>query len=145
VALSDFTPTPEQIAAVNRARAEDARGNPVGTFDSTTRPTDDDVEVLADLAAEWVADQLGIDDVTAEFQPRAQRIAAMYAAAAVEAGAHEPRQQLIDMWTKQAETAVTALGARIREVGAGDQEGPVDDEVRPAYSFPAPCPLPEVF
>jgi hypothetical protein len=43
-------PTVDQVALLLRARTKDSQGNEVGTFDSDTRPTDDQVEEQIDAA-----------------------------------------------------------------------------------------------
>lgn len=135
-------PDPDEIGSINRARTEDARGNALGTFTSATDPTDSDVAILAALAAGQVADTLG-DDLSQEFVERARGAAAFYAAALVEQGAHEPRLQLIDQWTKIADARVAAI-AKLMASGAPDgQDGPQDAGL-PVYSFPVVC-IPPVF
>lgn len=136
-----LVPSLEEIAAINLSRTEDSRGNPLGTFTTATTPAAVIVTVLAQTAADKVADRLG-PDIPDAFLGRAQSTAALYAAALVEGTAHEPRQALIDMWEKIADNALDALAARIEEVGGGGEEGPSDDALLPLYSFPCAEPLP---
>lgn len=145
-APSSLVPTLEQVGTINRARTIPVGmdSTPLGTFTDSTRPTGDEVLVLTQLAANQVEDQLG-NAIPDEFLGRAADIAALYAAALVESATDDPRDKQIDQWTKLADDHSTMLGARIKEVGAGGEEGPTDDQLLPVYSFPAICPLPEQF
>jgi hypothetical protein len=141
---SSATPTLDQVAAINLARTDDGHGDTAGMFNATTRPTDTAATALNAIATDQVADTLGAT-IDSRFFSRAQGAAALYAAALVESTASAPREALMKLWTDMADARVEKLAVEIEQVGAGDQEGPSDDEVMPVYAFPVVCPLPEVF
>jgi hypothetical protein len=60
-------PTPDDVAALLRARTKDADGHELGVFTDTTRPTADQVDELIALAYGDVSSQTGayLDDRTA--------------------------------------------------------------------------------
>lgn len=136
-------PTLEEIGTINRARTmDDETGDTTGTFSAGTRPTADEAADLAVTAADKVANRLGVT-IPAQFYDRARAAAALYGAALVEGGAHEPREGLMKFWTDMADEAVDALATAIADVGAGGEEGPGDDQpAGPLFSFPAADPLP---
>jgi hypothetical protein len=76
-------PTPDDVAALLRARTKDADGHELGVFTDTTRPTADQVDELIALAYGDVSSQTGayLDDRTA---PAAQSMVALRAAMFVE-------------------------------------------------------------
>lgn len=138
-------PDVTEVGVINRARTATINGGRVlGTFTEDTRPTTQEVQILAGLAAGRVADTLG-HVINENFVERARGAAAFYAAALVEGGAEEPRDRLIDQWTKAGDDRVAAIAKAMEQYGAGDDEGPSDAELMPVYSFPAACPLPRVF
>jgi cytosine/adenosine deaminase-related metal-dependent hydrolase len=64
--MNDYTsivPTVDDIALQIITRTVDKGGTVVGTFDSSTSPTDDQALALAAQAAQEVMSQLGIEDV----------------------------------------------------------------------------------
>lgn len=130
-----LTPSMEEIGALNRFRTMVPGGEMTGTFNDQTSPPGDDVETIALMARDQVADTLGTD-IPAELVGRVRGAAALVAAAEVEIGAAEPRQVVIDSLTKRADDRIAALAKEIREIGIGDKAGPGDDEVLPMYSFP---------
>lgn len=142
--MADITPTLPEIGAIIRSRTEGLRaGSPTGTFTDSTTPTAAEVTILAQLAADQVADTLG-NNIPDEFADRARGAATLYGGALVEGGASSPRTELIKLWTGMADARVKALAIEIEEVGAGGQEGPSDDGLMPVYSFPVDC-SPRIF
>lgn len=53
-------PTATDVAALLRARTKDLTGQEIGTFDTNTRPTGDEVDVLIQLAYAEVTNQSGV-------------------------------------------------------------------------------------
>lgn len=135
-------PTFAEVAAINRARAEDSRGIGQQTFNDDTIPTGDEVDLLVHLAAKWVFDTLG-PNVPSDFLDRARATAAFKAAEFVEGGAHEPREGLMKLWADTAQAGLDSIAKRMEEIGAGGEEGPSDDAQGVLYSFPCAEPLPE--
>lgn len=142
--FATVVPTFAEVAAINRARSEDSRGIGQQTFNDETIPTGTEVDLLVHLAAKWVFDTLG-SDVPEAFLDRSRASAAFKAAEFVEGAAHQPRESLMKLWAETADAGIAAIAKRMEEVGAGDKEGPTDDELLPVYSFPVACPLPEIF
>lgn len=59
---SDWTPTPDQVGSILRARTKDANGVEVGTFTDTTRPNLVEVFDLIESAAQDVVTALRLMD-----------------------------------------------------------------------------------
>jgi hypothetical protein len=76
-------PTVEQVASLIRARTKDSNGLEVGTFDSDTRPTADQVEQLIDQSVAIVAMQLP-PSIPADLAASAAAVVALDAACRVE-------------------------------------------------------------
>lgn len=74
MALSDFTPTVDQVAALLRARTRDENGVELGTFNEHTRPTGTEAATLIAMAAQQVAAVIGTDPVTLVATERAQEV-----------------------------------------------------------------------
>jgi len=79
----EWKPSVADVAAHIRARTKDAGGNEVGTFDETTRPTGDEVELLIDKAVRRVQTQVG-EPCNETLREDAGAAAALYAAMLVE-------------------------------------------------------------
>lgn len=142
--LDSVTPSLEEIAAINRARTDDGKGDTLGTFTTATRPTGDDVDIIRGVAAGQVATRLG-NDIPDEFHDRARGAAALIGAALVEGSARDPREQLMKQWTDMADLAIKQLAKEIANVGAGGEDGPTDDMPLASYYFPDFVPLPDAF
>jgi hypothetical protein len=77
-----YTPTVQEVARYLRARTRAPSGAEVGTFDSTTVPTDEQVEALIDLAVPFVAGMVG--DVPKPCEQGARSLVALKAAEMIE-------------------------------------------------------------
>jgi hypothetical protein len=82
VAALAYTPSVQDVARYLRARTRGPDGSEVGTFDSTTVPTDDQVEAIIDLAMPIVSGMLGLVPATCEVGARS--LAALKAAEMIE-------------------------------------------------------------
>lgn len=80
---SDWTPTVDDVGAILRARTKDVNGNEVGTFNTDTRPTGDEVTLLIPLGVSAVSNSVGAD-IPMPCQVDARYLAALRVAMAVE-------------------------------------------------------------
>lgn len=141
--LDSVVPSLEEIAAINRARTDDGKGDTLGTFTTATRPTGEDVDIIRGLARDQIATRLG-NNIPDEFHDRARGAAALIGAALVEGSTRDPREQLMKQWTDMADLAIKQLAKEITDVAGGGEDGPGDDEgaQTPLYTFPPALPLP---
>lgn len=77
-----YTPSVQEVARHLRARTRSLTGAEVGTFDSTTVPTEEQVEAIIDMAMPFVSGMLG--PVPTSCEAGAQALAALKAAEMVE-------------------------------------------------------------
>lgn len=144
VALPDWAPSLVQVAVYvpHRTLAVDAATNTAGedvyrsTFDTTTRPTSDQVSRLVADGTSWVTARLVPLNTASE--PAAAVCAALYAAAAVERGWPDDAQALqrANDLEKRLDTLVSALAASNADANDADS---VDypPTALPVWSFPA--------
>jgi hypothetical protein len=83
-------PTVDDVGALLTARTVDERGNELGTFTGSTRPTNLQVDALIDMAVADLGSRIGVD-IPAAYWDEARRIAALQAAALVESS-FSPRE-----------------------------------------------------
>lgn len=81
--VDDFTPSPQDVAAIDLARTADSLGNLTGTFNEDTRPTNDQAALIIDNAVKYVAPMIGTD-IPSVVWDKAQNVIALYAAALIE-------------------------------------------------------------
>lgn len=113
--MEDWTPSLDDVGAVLRARTVDDFGHELGTFNSGTRPTGDQVLTFVDTAVADVRSEAG--KIPSKEQPLARRVAAIGAALQVElsffpeevATGQSPYAQLERMYEKLLARLVTAI------------------------------------
>lgn len=136
----DWAPTVAQVGAVLRSRTTDANGVEQGTFTATTRPTEDQAElIIADVVQDVVA-VLGFT-LPDRIAPLGTAVAALGAAALIEltywpeqvASGKSPYEQLNERYEKQLQRARVAL-TQIDASGEIDAE--VGDVLLPVGNFP---------
>lgn len=81
---AEWAPTVDDVAALVRVRTKPADGQvPLGTFNTSTRPTEFQVETLITQAVGYVQSIIGTD-LDEDLYDRAGNVAALYAAMLVE-------------------------------------------------------------
>lgn len=116
--------TPDDVAALLRARTKDANGVELGAWSDVTRPTLDDVQSLLDLAAGQITGPTGPGDTCAPLC----RAAIAYQAACLVELSYFPEQVRSDRspygeLKDLLDQAVTSLSACVTSGGADGQGG----------------------
>lgn len=132
---SDYTPVSADVANVLRARTRDATGTEQGVFSAETRPTADNVDALAVMAAETVAGRHGAD-LDEVVWPAASWLATLETALLIELSYfpeqvnsnRSPYEHLLDLRDRAEASLVEALG-RVASGGV-DPDNPL-----PEYTF----------
>lgn len=129
--VADYIPARTLVGAV------DGYGNPIDTFDSTTRPTGDMVARIITAAVAWVQAKTG--PVDASLDDLARSVAAKYAASQVELTYPDNGNDLntAQQLYQQAVAARDDLWRANEAVTGEDPEDPAA-QVMPVYSFPPP-------
>lgn len=84
-------PSVNDVGVLLRARTVDQDGNEIGTFDATTRPTNEQVETYIDHAIDEIVTRVGTSTFREEYSSNASNLAAIRAAMTVELS-HYPEQ-----------------------------------------------------
>lgn len=135
---ANWKPDVDMVASFLRARTRDDEGVEVGTFNSDTRPTDEQVTSIIDTAAADMAGCSG-DWIPDSLDPKSQGVIALRAAMIVELSYwpeqistdQSPYAQLKELYD-EGRVELCALTASYRppdSPGATDEEGP------PLFSF----------
>lgn len=140
---AQWSPTVQDVANILRARTASRNGGEVGTFDSTTRPTDVEVQAIIDNAYSDVVDAIGqITDVPPNLVNSASSLVTIGAAMMVELS-YFPEQ------VSSARSPYTALAAQYKDkllrlqnaiVSVGGNR-PTNEYQAPAGAFGGP-PIP---
>ena len=134
-----FYPDVAAVGAILASRTVDTSGMELGTFTEDTRPTDAQVDILIDNAAQMVISKIG-DQIPESIEPIAQTTIAIRAAMFVEL-TYFPEQMkndksaylnLKEMFDEQ----MALLSAAYANVVAGGTLGSNPDAY-PSYGFPA--------
>lgn len=139
--VSDYIPSVQEVATLLRARTRDANGNYVGTFDSTTLPTDTDATGLIELASDDVGEAIG-PDIDTEFWDAAKVLVIYLAAANIELS-YYPEQAAANnsMYDKLMERYNAKLEALSENI-ASEEESQIGDgdyvSSAPSGGFPMP-------
>lgn len=151
---SDYTPTVAEVAALLRARTRDSVGNEVGTFNSSTSPTDTEATSIIASVVGSLSGALGADipdapdrdgggDVDA-LRDSAKYLATLKAAMLIELS-YFPEQIGTDRspynaYKEMYDTDLPGLLEGISEARGGGGDGPGDavgsGSQLPSYSFP---------
>jgi hypothetical protein len=128
--IEPFLPTPDDVAAVLRARTRDDTGTELGTWTSATRPTDAEVERLIAMAAGEISDADGPGEMCAG----RCRTAVIYRTACLIELSYFPEQVRSDRspYTELKELADAALEALHTCISSGSADGGVGGV---GYSF----------
>lgn len=145
----EWAPTVADIAAMIRARTKNAFGaEEEGTFTETTRPTEEQVQLIIDKAANHVASRLGVtaerDICTEELKGAATDVVALRAAMRVELSYFPEQtgtdQSAYDRYKEQYDEDLAALMEGVSEQcgvsGGGESVG--GKGTSPRAGFPAP-------
>lgn len=120
-ASDDYAVMRAGVGALLRARTKIPNGGELGTFTDKTRPTAVQVDVLIDQAIEDVVAQIGVPEVGAALEEKAQRAAALYAAVLVEASFYPEQvasgRSPADLYEKLYENRMKALVAYVAQGG----------------------------
>jgi len=138
-----FTPTVSEVAAILRARTKDTFGNEVGTFNSNTRPTGNEVLLLIEKAQSFVLSRAD-DDIPEGGWDIARDLISLGAAMLVEMSyfseqvgtdrtAYEEMERMFD---KQWDALIGAIEREKAEVVDGADAPP-----NIAFGFPTAEPL----
>lgn len=148
---SDFTPTVDMVGAILRARTKTAGGSEVGTFNSETRPTDVEVQDLAQTAVADLMDAVGPDIADAPgddpdaYRNGAKRLAALGTAMLVEltywpeqvATGRSPYAQLKTLYDDRLKRLVGLLFPGSGDAGSGGAgAGPGAEALPSGGGFP---------
>jgi hypothetical protein len=143
----EWTPNRQRVASYVPSRplvpAADGSNTDLQTWDSSTRPTGGQVDVIIMDAVNWVLDATGELDST--LYQSANAVAAIRAAAFIELGYPERNDPMkstanttSDRLFKQAELMLAALVARNKALTGADGDDPEPVfEIAPMWSFPA--------
>ena len=134
-----WAPTVQDIANILRARTVSKNGGEVGTFDSTTRPTDADVTGLIAQACNDIIDAIGNTEVPTDSVGNASSLAAIGASMMVEisyfpeqvGSARSPYKQLSDQYAAK---LLRLQNVVVSEGGAR----PTNEYQNPAGAFGGP-------
>lgn len=139
--VADWTPLVEDVAALLRARTIDNNGAEVGTFNTDTRPTDTEADVVIAHAVDEISARVGLE-IPEIVWPIAKRAASLRAAMLIELSywpeqvrsQKSPYEHYRDMYNDQ----IKAVEKAVKEAGSGDPEevGSVDDAAMPSFGFP---------
>ena len=134
----------DAVGTLLRARTRDTQGNEVGTFNTDTRPTEDQVLSLINTAVEDLASVVGTD-LDESLWTRAATVAGYKAAMLVElsyfpeqvARGNSLYEQLRDLHAEALKNFLKAVAAKAPGEAPGDVEAP-------SYAFPLPSVLDHV-
>src|SRR4051812_40952022 len=109
VDTTTFRPTVDQVGALLRARTQDENMQELGTFTDATRPTNDQVENLIDMAMTSFSAEVRVDPCSDTLNAAAAGHLALTVAMMVElsyfpeqvASARSPYDQLRQLWESQ--------------------------------------------
>lgn len=142
--VDDYTPEVQDVADHLSARTRDKNGAEAGTFNSDTRPTDEQVERLITKAAGTVSLRIG-DDIPAALFEEAQDVVALRAAMLVEldfypeqvSSDRSPYAELKELYDEQIGTQKDpgSLVLAVRNA-LSDSTVDVSGSNRPSASFP---------
>jgi hypothetical protein len=112
-------PSVNDVGTLLRARTVDQDGNEIGTFDSTTRPTGEQVESYISQAIDEITTRVGESLFREEYASNASNLAAIRAAMTIELS-HYPEQvnngtSSFDQLSTLYETGVQALADAVRD------------------------------
>jgi hypothetical protein len=129
-----WLPTPDDLAALLRARTKDANGAELGHWSDATRPTDVEVQTLINMAAAELTDADGPGDPCA---PRCRSAVAYRAACLIELS-YFPEQVRSDRspYTELKELADAALDAFRTCLTSGTGEAGTSGEGYSYHSVP---------
>jgi hypothetical protein len=141
VPVADFTPTHEEVGAIAMMRTRDDVGNETGTFDDTTRPNYDQVQMLIQKAVEDVAGKTGAD-IPEPVWERARDLVALRTAMLIEltyfasevAQNRSPYNNYKQLYDEQLMQVVNEV--RAQEAGESSGDEPSIHMAR--YEFPPP-------
>lgn len=148
MALSDFTPTPADVAAHMRARLSDKHDNEYEEFTATTRPTLAQITALCPTGARRVASHIGVSiceggdtERQAELYTDAKDAAALAVAILAERSFFSeqlqselsPYKAMREEWKEVKETLVEAVA---EHCGGGDGESVGGTGPMPSSNFP---------
>lgn len=119
-------PSVDEVGHYLRARTTDRDGNEIGTFDSSTRPTEEQVETYIHDAIAEITTRVGGTFFKEEFAITAANLAAIRAAMSVELSFYPEQisegQSSYNSLAELYEKGVTALARAIRD-GSPDRKG----------------------
>lgn len=148
MAVEDFTPEVDEVAAHLRARTKDDVGNEVGTFNEDTRPTAEQVEELIPKGIRRVSSHIGVEICEGDDAKRqaalyedAQDLAALATALRIErsyfpeqvGSDRSPYDQILEEYKEGIKTLIEAVA---EHCGGGDGESIGGSAAGPDYSFP---------
>ena len=138
--MADGLPDADAVGALLRARTKDVNGAELGTFNEDTRPTGDEVDTLAQAAADEVYATLGAyDSLPDSMTDPATRLVALRTAMLVELS-YFPEQVASDkspfaMFEALYEKALPRLVEAVREA-LSDGAAQAGDAMLPLFGFP---------
>lgn len=143
-----WAPSTSDVAALMFSRVTGEYAEQLAEFTDSTRPTLGQVAGMIDAAVGQVASSVGIT-VDAQLVPSARFLATLYTALLLEPSYWQEQQQpdkaAWEQWHTLYDDGLKALLRAIEEVGAGDELGPSDDELKPIWAFPvAPLRRPNI-
>lgn len=128
-------PSVDEVGHYLRARTTDRDGNEIGTFDSTTRPTEEQVETYIHDAIAEITTRVGSTFFKEEFAITAANLAAIRAAMSVELSFYPEQisegQSSYNSLAELYDKGVMALARAIRD-GSPDRKGFFSIPVVPA-------------
>lgn len=141
---SDWGATLADVGALLHARTKDPQGNELGTFTSTTRPTDAQVGILIGHAKGAIENEIGVE-IDERWHPAARELVALAAALRIElayypeqvATGRSPYAQLRELLEggPGVSGALARLTVAMAETQEGGEEGAGDD-MMPNYAYP---------
>jgi hypothetical protein len=140
VPISEYTPTPEQVATLVRARLTDGGGNEVGTFTDTTRPNSTQVEdLIGDTVRECypffgqdIPDSIGEEK---DALRKSALRAVMFGVAALVEISYFPEQVGVNRspykeYQERYEKMQKSIGKAISDIASGDEPGTDDNSMQ---------------
>lgn len=145
-----WAPSASDVAALMFGRVTGEYASTIANFTASTRPTLDQVTLMLGLAVDHLTPRVGFD-LDVRFTPNARYLATLYTALLLEPGywseQQRPDKSAWEQWKILYDDGLEGLLRAIAEAGAGEEVGPVDDEIggrRPWWWFPsAPNPRQE--
>lgn len=134
-------PSVAEVAALLRARTKVEGGNEVGTFNTRTRPTQDEVDNLIDEGLAEVLGKVNVPEAGSAREARVKRAVALYTAILVElsffpeqvGSARSPASTYEKLYEKR--IASLEAESATEEVGGGG-EGVTEEPRDPVWTFP---------